>query len=63
MGIIDLPLELLEFIVDYTIPENWIYYLEGRWILNLRLLCSKPFGSLSHFAVSQLNSSFFFRIV
>jgi hypothetical protein len=62
MGLIDLPLELLEFIIDYTIPENWKFYLEERWILNLRLLCSKPFICLFYFAVSKLNSVSF-RIV
>jgi hypothetical protein len=40
MGLTDLSVELLESIIDYTIPKNWEYYSEGR-----RLLCSKPFIS------------------
>jgi hypothetical protein len=52
----------LEPIIDSTILKNW-NYSEGRWVLNLRLLCSKPFILPFHFAVSQLNSSFSVRIV
>jgi hypothetical protein len=44
MGLIDLHVELLEIIIDYAIPKNWKYYSEGQWVLNLRLLCSKPFN-------------------
>ena len=57
MGLVDLPVELLVSIIDYIIPKNWKYYSEGRSILKLRLLCSKPFILSLHFAVSQLNSS------
>jgi len=50
MGLMDLPVELLEVIIDYTIPENWKFYSGGRWILNLRLLsvsiCSFHFNVL-----------------
>jgi len=56
MGLIDLPVELLESIIDYAIPKKWKYYLEGRWVLNLRLLCSKPFVLSFHFTILQLNS-------
>jgi len=63
MGLIDLPVELMEFIVDYTIPRNWKYYSDRQWVLNLRLLCSKPFILSFHFVVSQLSSSVSFIIV
>jgi hypothetical protein len=43
MSFIDLPEELLMSIIDYSIPENWKYYSEGPWVLNLRLVCSKLF--------------------
>src|SRR5437763_1008901 len=57
MGLVGLPVEVLEHIIDYIIRENWKYYLEGRSILKLRLLCSKPFILSFHFVVSQLNCS------
>jgi len=62
LNIIDLPVELLELIFCYAIPENWKYYLEGKWILDLRLLCSRLFILSVHFVISQLNSSVSFRI-
>lgn len=43
----DFPLELLELIINFTIPNNWKYYSEGRLILNLSLVCSKSFIRLS----------------
>ena len=49
MGLIDLPVELLIPIIDYAIPKNWKYYLEGQRVLSLRLICSKPF-TLSYFS-------------
>jgi hypothetical protein len=52
MGLIDLPVELLEIVIDYTIPKNWKYYSEEQWVLNLRLLCSKPFIFIVPFCCS-----------
>ena len=64
MGLVDLPVELLEFIIDHIIPKNWKYYSEWQLVGNLRLVCSKlDLLSCRPFAVSQLNSSISFRIV
>ena len=53
MGLVDLPVELLEHIIYYIIPKNWKYYSEGLLVLKLRLLCSKLFIHSFHFAVSK----------
>jgi hypothetical protein len=61
MGLTDLPAELLvSIIIDHVIPENWKYYSEGRWILNLRLLCSKPLIFLLLFHFDVIAAEFFF---
>jgi hypothetical protein len=64
MGLVDLPIELLESIIDYIIPKTWKYYSEGRLVLNLRLLCSKLLKALFFTAeFFRLSSESFDRIV
>jgi hypothetical protein len=41
IGLINLPVEVLDAIIDYIIPKNWKYYFDREQILNLRLICSK----------------------
>jgi len=41
MSLIGLPLELLEEIIDYAIPENWECSQEWQLVRNLRLVCCK----------------------
>jgi hypothetical protein len=43
MNLDDLPVELLGLIVSYTVPNNWVFYVERQKILKLRLVCSKTF--------------------
>jgi hypothetical protein len=64
MNFSDLPAELLEPIIDFTIPNNWLFHnKEERWVLDLRRVCSKAFGSSSSWYFSQLMSLVSFRII
>jgi hypothetical protein len=62
MDLGDLPIELLELIINFAIPDNWVYFTEERLVLNLRLVCSKAF-IFSPFDISTAEFFVSFRIV
>jgi hypothetical protein len=41
MGLVDLPVEIFESIIDLAIPEFWNDSEDGPLALKLRLVCSK----------------------